>query len=198
MTLHRGGHTDETFRAEEKADRRRVGAWSSIGRNGQSLVSEQSNPQLLRERKGEGRQTDGEVGAVGAVSVAEALKLARRFDVRLDVNGDNVTFEAPDAPISYAILDALRIRKSEVVAQLRDERRLVVRWIVDNFRSSPLGVCTHCGGGSRLDDPFVVVFAGDDRADVHGRCYPMWVEEQEERARVALALLPQSKENEAQ
>src|SRR5271165_1895287 len=45
---------------------------------------------------------------------------------------------------------------------LRDERRALVRWIADNFRSSPQGVCAHCGDGSRPDDPFVILFVGED------------------------------------
>ena len=52
---------------------------------------------------------------------------------------------------------------TKILDLLRDERRAVVTWINDNFRSSPIGKCALCGAGSREDDPFVGVFVGDDR-----------------------------------
>ena len=74
------------------------------------------------------------------------------------------------------------------VEALRDERRAIVRWVNDHFRSCLLGVCAHCGRGSREDDPFVTLFVGEDRADLHASCHPAWVAEQEAGARVALGI----------
>jgi hypothetical protein len=67
-----------------------------------------------------------------------------------------------------------------------DERRALVRWMADNFRSFTPGVCAHCGGGSQSDDTFVILFVGEDRADIHPSCYPRWLAEQESSAGVAI------------
>jgi hypothetical protein len=40
----------------------------------------------------------------------------------------------------------------------------------------------------RGDDPFVLVFVGKDRADLHASCHPEWVAKQEAEARVALGI----------
>jgi hypothetical protein len=64
----------------------------------------------------------------------------------------------------------------------------VLRHIADHFQSSPLGQCALCREGKREDDPFVSMFVGDDRADVHGSCHPAWIAEQEAKARVALGI----------
>ena len=72
-------------------------------------------------------------------------------------------------------------------ALVREERRAVVRWINDHFASSPIGECAHCGRGARPDDPFVMLFAGEDRADVHASCWGSWQAEQEDRALAAVA-----------
>ena len=97
-------------------------------------------------------------------------------------------YEVPDYPIAYRIIDILCQQKPEIVDLLRDEHRAVVRWIADNFRSSPIGQCALCSGGKREDDPFVLVFVGEDRADLHASCHPAWVAEQEAEARIALGI----------
>jgi hypothetical protein len=38
----------------------------------------------------------------------------------------------------------------------------------------------------RAGDPFVTIFVGDDRADVHASCHPKWFARQETEARAAL------------
>jgi hypothetical protein len=119
---------------------------------------------------GEGRQTGGAAGAAGAVSADDALRLARHSGFKLEVEGNDLVYEVPEDPIAYRIIDNLRRHKPEIVGLLRDERRAVVRWIADNFRSSPPGVCAHCGGGSQSDDPFVILFVGEERADIHASC----------------------------
>ena len=70
----------------------------------------------------------------------------------------------------------------------RDEPRALVRWIADHFQSSPLGQCAHCGSDRRADDPFVTIFVGEDRADIHASCHPAWITEQEANARAALGI----------
>lgn len=135
---------------------------------------------------GEGPRTGGAAGVSGAISAADALRLARRSGFKLSVAGDELVYEVPDYPIAYLIIDILRQHKPEIVDLLRDERRAVVRWIADNFRSSPPGVCAHCGGSNQSDDPFVKLFVGEDRADIHASCYPRWLAEQEWNARKAV------------
>jgi hypothetical protein len=72
-------------------------------------------------------------------------------------------------PAGYS---ALRQREAE-------ERRAIVPWINDHFTSSPAGVCAHCGDGERADDPFVLLFVGTDRGEVHSSCHPTWLAERE-------------------
>jgi hypothetical protein len=143
---------------------------------------------LDEQGRGEGPRTGGAAGVTGAISAADALRLARQSGFKLGVDGDDIAFEVPDNPIAYPIIDILRQQKTEIVDLLRDERRAVVRWIADNFRSSPIGQCALCGDGKREDDPFVLVFAGEDRADLHASCHPVWMAEQEAEARVALGI----------
>jgi hypothetical protein len=71
-----------------------------------------------------------------------------------------------------------------------EECRVVVRWINDHFRASPIGQCAHCGQGARPGDPFVMLFAGEDRADVHASCWRAWQAAQEVRALAALTADP--------
>jgi hypothetical protein len=136
----------------------------------------------------EGLRTGCVAGVSGAISATDALRLARRNGFKLGVDGDDIAFEVPDYPITYPIIDILRQQKTEIVDLLRDERRAVVRWIADNFRSSPIGQCALCGDGEREDDPFVLVFVGEDRADLHASCHPGWAAEQEAEACVALGI----------
>ncbi len=142
-------------------------------------LSDLNETALVEQGMGEGPQTGGAAGAAGAISAADALRLARRSGFELRFEGDELVYAAPDYPIAYSIIGILRRHKPEIVDVLRDERRAVLRWIADNFRSSPLGRCAHCGGGKREDDPFVLVFVGHDRADFHASCHPAWVAEQE-------------------
>jgi hypothetical protein len=72
----------------------------------------------------------------------------------------------------------------------QDERRALVRWIADNFRSSPLGRCAHCGSDRNPADPFVALFCGGDHAELHAGCYPAWVSLKESEACVALGDSP--------
>jgi hypothetical protein len=140
------------------------------------------------QRKREGPPTGGEAGVSGAISAADALRLARRNGFKLGVDGDELVYEVPDYPIAHPIIDNLRQYKPEIVDLLRDERRAVVRWIADNFRSSPIGQCVLCGDGRREHDPFVLVFVGQDQAELHASCHSAWVAQQEAEARVALGI----------
>jgi len=78
----------------------------------------------------------------------------------------------------------------QIVGLPLDERRKVVRWINNHFQSSPLGRCAHCGGDRSPDDPFVAIFCGTDRAELHAGCYPAWVALQESEAHAALGIDP--------
>lgn len=57
----------------------------------------------------------------------------------------------------------------------------------DHFSASPIGQCAHCGHDARPDDPLVMLFAGEVRADVHASCWRAWQAAQEARALAALA-----------
>ena len=114
--------------------------------------------------------------------------MARRAGIRLGVDGEQVSLEWPDTSAAQALIDLLRRFKPEITDLLRAERCAIVRYVADHFRSSPLDRCAHCGGGSRQNDPFLALFVGDDRADIHASCHPEWIAEQEAKARIALGI----------
>jgi hypothetical protein len=119
------------------------------------------------------------------VSAAFALVEAHAAGVGLEVNGEKLIVRASSAP-PQTVLDQLRRHKAEVIELLRAECYAVVRYVNDHFQMSPLGQCVHCGGKRHPGDPFVFLFVGEDRADIHTSCHPAWVAEQEAEARVAL------------
>jgi hypothetical protein len=125
------------------------------------------------------------------MTVEEALELARRHGVNVMLDGDSLHLEA-DAPPPNGLLAILGRGKWDIVAALRlrevEERRRVTQWVADNFTASPAGICAHCGDGPRLEDPFVVLFVGTDRGEVHGSCHHAWLAEREEEACRALGL----------
>jgi hypothetical protein len=124
-----------------------------------------------------------------AVTVDQALELARRHGVEVRLDGDDLALEA-DTPPPPGVLAVLGRGKWDIVAALRlrevEDRHRIVRWINDNFSSSPAGVCAHCGAGSRPEDPFVALFVGSDHADVHSSCHSAWRAKREAEARRAL------------
>jgi hypothetical protein len=127
------------------------------------------------------------------MTVEEALELARWHGVNVVLDGDDLALEA-DAPPPAGLLAILGRGKWDIVAVLRqreaEERRRIVQWVNANFRSSPPGACAHCGGGRRLEDPFVVLFVGNDRGEVHASCHAVWLTEREAEARRALRINP--------
>jgi hypothetical protein len=120
------------------------------------------------------------------VNAMEAIRVARACGARLSTEGMSLVLEA-DSPPSSSVVDALRTHKGEVLELLRGERWAIIKWINDHFESSPPGVCGHCLGGSRPADPFVTLFVGEDRADIHASCYLPWLAEKEAQAQIALA-----------
>jgi hypothetical protein len=127
------------------------------------------------------------------MTVDEALNLARSHgvEVRLNTVGNGLHLEAHAEP-PPRLLAILGRGKWDIVAVLRqreaEERRRVIQWVADNFSSSPAGVCAHCGGGLRPEDPFVLLFVGTDRGEVHASCHSAWLAEREEEALRALRL----------
>ena len=125
------------------------------------------------------------------MTVEEALELAKRHGVNVMLDGDSLHLEA-DAPPPNGLLAILGRGKWDIVAALRlreaEERRRVIQRIADNFTPSPPGVCAHCGEGARVADPFVLLFANDDRADIHSSCHSAWWAKREAEARSALGL----------
>ncbi len=118
------------------------------------------------------------------MSAAEALKAARTAGIALRLDGEDLELGAA-APPPVAVLDLLSRSKAEIVHLLREELCAVMMWVNDHFQSSPPGICGHCAG-RREDDPFVLVFVGEYRADFHASCFGVWLEQQEEKARIAL------------
>jgi hypothetical protein len=125
------------------------------------------------------------------VTVDEALALARSYGVKVTLEDNELQLEA-EAPPPPGVLAVLGRGKWDIVAVLRqreaEERRRIVQWLNDNFTSSPADICAHCGGGPRLDDPYVLLFVGDDRGDVHASCHSAWQAQREAEARRALGL----------
>jgi hypothetical protein len=125
------------------------------------------------------------------MTVEDSLELARRHGVNVMLDGDSLHLEA-DAPPPNGLLAILGRGKWDIVAALRlreaEERRRVIQRIADNFTPSPPGVCAHCGEGARVADPFVLLFANDDRADIHSSCHSAWWAKREAEARSALGL----------
>jgi hypothetical protein len=126
-----------------------------------------------------------------AVTVTEALELARSQGVEVTLDGDDLVLEAQAAP-APGLLAILGRGKWDIVAALRlreaEERRRIVQWVNDHFAASPPGVCAHCGDGPRSEDPLVLLFVGSDRGEVHASCHPAWLAAREAEARGALGL----------
>jgi hypothetical protein len=125
------------------------------------------------------------------VTVTEALEMARLQGVEVTLDGDDLVLEAEAAP-PPGLLAILGRGKWDIVAALRlreaEERRRIVQWVNDHFASSPPGVCAHCGDGPRSKDPFVLLFVGNDRGEVHASCHSTWLTEREAQARRAIRL----------
>jgi hypothetical protein len=126
-----------------------------------------------------------------AVTVTEALELARSQGVEVTLDGDELVLEAEVAP-PPGLLAILGRGKWDIVAALRlreaEERRRIVQWVNDHFAASPPGVCAHCGDGLRSEDPLVLLFVGNDRGEVHASCHPTWLAEREAEACSALGI----------
>jgi hypothetical protein len=125
------------------------------------------------------------------MTVDEVLRMANSAGVSVLVDGYDLVLEH-DADPPPNLVAMLRHFKPELVSALRvrqaEQRSLITQWVNDNFTSSPAGVCAHCGGGPRSEDPFVLLFVGNDRGEVHASCHPAWLAEREAEARKALGL----------
>ena len=127
------------------------------------------------------------------MTVDDVLGMAKSAGVTVLVEGYNLVLEHDDDPPANLVA-MLRHFKPELISALRmrqaEQRSLITQWVNDNFTSWPAGVCAHCGEGARSEDPFVLLFVGSDRGEVHSSCHPTWVAEQEAAARRALRIDP--------
>ena len=125
------------------------------------------------------------------MTVDDVLRMANSADVTVFVEGYDLVIEHDDDPPANLVA-MLRRFKPELVSALRmrqaEQCSLITQWINDHFISSPLGLCAYCSGGERADDQFVLLFVGDDRADVHASCHQAWREAREAEARSALRI----------
>jgi hypothetical protein len=126
------------------------------------------------------------------MTVDDVLRTAKSAGVTVLVDGYDLVLEHDaDPPVNLVAM--LRRFKPELVSALlmrrAEQRSLIVQWINNHFNSTPAGVCAHCGGGERGDDPFVLLFVGADRGEVHSSCHPTWLAEREAEACKALGLV---------
>ena len=126
-------------------------------------------------------------------TVDDVLRVAKSAGVIVLVEGYDLILEHEADPPPHLVA-MLRHYKRELVSALRmreaEQRSLITQWVNDHFASSPPGVCAHCGGGPRSQDPFVLLFVGNDRGEVHASCHPAWLAEREAEARRAPRLDP--------
>jgi hypothetical protein len=128
-------------------------------------------------------------------TVDDVLRMAKSAGVTVLVEGYDLVLEhEADPPVNLVAM--LRRFKPELVSALRmreaDQRSLITQWVNDHFASSPPGVCAHCGEGERAEDPFVLLFVGNDRGEVHASCHSTWLAEREAEACRALGLEPRT------
>jgi hypothetical protein len=123
------------------------------------------------------------------VTAAEVLALAKARGVTILPDGDDLDVVADREP-DPDLLDAIAGCKGEILAQLRKERLLIVRWINANFSSSAPDFCRHCGRGPKIGDAWVRLYCGDDSGVVHQSCWEAWQAAGEAKARLALGLNP--------
>ena len=125
------------------------------------------------------------------MTVDGVLRIAKSAGVTVLVEGYDLVLEhQADPPPNLVAM--LRHYKPELVSALRmrqaEQRRLINQWVADNFITTPAGVCAHCGSGPRSEDPFVLLFVGTDRGEVHSSCHSQWLAAREEDACRALGL----------
>src|SRR5277367_3068627 len=82
------------------------------------------------------------------------IRIARDAGAKLSADGPLLVVEAEDPPPPQ-VFDMLRTHKPEILELLYAERRGVIRYVNNNFQSSPLGQCAHCGGAGNT---FVAMF----------------------------------------
>ena len=122
-------------------------------------------------------------------TVDDVLRVAKSAGVHVLVEGYDLVLEhEADPPPNLVAM--LRHYKPELVSALRmrqaAQSSLITQWVNDHFVSSPSGVCVHCGEGPRSEDPFVVLFVGNDRGEVHASCHEAWQAERKREAMTAL------------
>ena len=96
------------------------------------------------------------------------------------------THPAPEVlPLEGEAFDAL-------VADIRGNGLITPNILIDGRMvldcRNRIRVCI--AGGPRSKDPFVVLFVGDNRSDLHASCHAAWLAEREAEACKALGLEP--------
>lgn len=136
-------------------------------------------------------------------TVDDVLRRAETAGVALVIEGESLALDH-DGELPSDLVAEIKRFKPEIVSTLRrreavalahnrqrrevEERRAIQFWINDHFEDTPPGVCMHCGGLRLAGDPFVKMFVGSARGDVHASCHPAWLKARQDEARKALGL----------
>ena len=158
-----------------------TGALVGKGSNGDDLLARLAKLDFRVRRYGDQATLDDETGQG---RVPEDRTLLWEFADRQ--REYSTALCALGAPSMWITVECLAMRRPSEA----EERLRLVQWISDRFTSSPAGVCAHCGGEERSGDPFVLLFVGNDRGEVHGSCHSAWIAERESEARRALRIDP--------
>jgi hypothetical protein len=143
-------------------------------------------------------------------TVDDVLRRAEAAGVAIAIEGESLALDH-DGELPSDLVAALKRFKPEILSTLHrreavrqahdrqrrevEERRAIQFWINDHFEDAPPGICMHCGGVRRASDPFVKIFVGNARGDVHAACHPPWLRAREDEARRALGLVLTAKGN---
>ena len=121
------------------------------------------------------------------MSAFDLVRIARAAGAKLSVDDGSLVLEADNRP-PQEVFDGLRAHKPEILELLREERRAIVMWINDHFKSSATGRAPYAASTDAWAIRSCAIFVGEDRADIHASCHPAWLAEQKAEARVALGI----------
>jgi hypothetical protein len=126
------------------------------------------------------------------MTVEEILAVAKinGVDVAVTASGDGLELlSAGDPPPDIVAL--LKDSKTEIIARLRMERRMINHWVAGTLIDWPQDSCLKCRDRILVGQAWTDVTNGDARARFHKDCEPVWRAEREALARKTIGLRPQ-------